>query len=57
MAVLHVFGNPEHDDGAQKWQFQCDVIIEQPLSAFLHSKLLFIPFCCHVQVVLLLVLN
>ena len=37
MAVLHVFRNSERDAAggsvAQKWQFQCDVIIEQPLGS------------------------
>ena len=36
MVVLHVFHYSERDDGGggviQKWKFQRDVIIEQPLS-------------------------
>ena len=39
MVAQHVFRDSERDDGewvVQKWQFQCDVIIEQPLRNVQH---------------------
>ena len=41
MIVLHVFRDSERDAGGwvgQKWQFQRDASIEQPLSCYIISR-------------------